>query len=259
MGLGKFTKKLSEQFSPKGNTQQEKVQDQVQRQAGVGGTAAETGTAASTDAPAEAPKISSGSMLTEPILVVNQKAKLFETAAEHEVFDQHGNLIGYVAEVGQSSLKVAARFVSRLDQFMTHQFEVRDANQQPILVLKRPRKFMKSKFEITKPDGSAFGDVKQKNVIGKIRFELEAGGQVYGTIKAENWRQWNFHVIDTNDKEVAKITKTLAGLGVEIFTTADNYVIEIDESVPEPLRSLIVISSLCIDTALKQDSGGILS
>ena len=36
----------------------------------------------------------------------------------------------------------------------------------------------------------------QQNVIGKIRFGLEANGHTYGTINAENWRAWNFRVED---------------------------------------------------------------
>ena len=43
-----------------------------------------------------------GTLFTEPILVVNQKAKLIETTNEFGVFDQHGQPLGTVVEVGQS-------------------------------------------------------------------------------------------------------------------------------------------------------------
>jgi hypothetical protein len=42
-----------------------------------------------------------------------------------------------------------------------------------------------------------------------------------------------------------------------MFTTADNYVVQIHEQVPQPLHSLVVASALGIDTALKQDSRGL--
>ena len=42
-----------------------------------------------------------------------------------------------------------------------------------------------------------------------------------------------------------------------MFTTADNYVLQISERASEPLNSLVVASALSIDTALKQDSRGL--
>jgi uncharacterized protein YxjI len=226
--------------APQGDTDADKVQDQVQRQAGVSG--APTG---------------GGTLFTEPILVVNQKAKLIELVNEYKVFDQQGNQIGAVAEVGQSALKKAARFVSSLDQFMTHSYEIRDAQEQPQMVLTRPRKLMKSKFQLTRPDGSSIGDIAQKNMFGKIKFVLSANGTEVGTMNAENWRAWNFNIQDASGNEVARITKTWEGLAKTIFTTADNYVVQFNQQLEDPLRSLVVAAALCVDTALKQDSRGL--
>ncbi|MSO79831.1 MAG: scramblase [Acidimicrobiia bacterium] len=196
-------------------------------------------------------------LFTEKILVVNQKAKLLELVNEYKVLDQEGNQIGAVAQVGQSTAKKIARFVSSLDQFMTHTYEIRDADEKAVLVLTRPRKFVKSSFMLTRPDGSEVGQVKQANVFGKIRFSLEAGGQAVGSINAENWRAWNFNIQDATGKEVARITKKWVGLAKAAFTTADNYVIEINEEMEDPLLSLVVAAALCVDTALKQDARGL--
>jgi uncharacterized protein YxjI len=233
--------RVRQQFTkPQGDTEAERVQDQVQRQAGVSGVSSGGGT-----------------LFTEPVLVVNQKAKIIELVNEYAVFDQNGNQIGNVCEIGQTALKKAARFVSRLDQFMTHTYEIRDASGQPVLVLTRPRKIMKSSFVVSRPDGSEVGSVKQNNVFGKIRFALEAGGQTVGSLNAENWRAWNFNVQDAAGTEVARITKTWEGLAKTIFTTADNYVLEINAPLEDPLLSLVVATALCVDTALKQDARGL--
>ncbi|MEA2827255.1 MAG: hypothetical protein QOG43_1694, partial [Actinomycetota bacterium] len=47
------------------------------------------------------------------------------------------------------------------------------------------------------------------------------------------------------------------GLVKTMFTTADNYVVQIKRVMEEPLRSLVVASALSVDTALKQDSRGL--
>ncbi|MFB7707638.1 phospholipid scramblase-related protein [Streptomyces sp. NPDC056105] len=216
-----------------------KVQRQVQHQAGVAPTAQ-----------------GGGSLFTEPVLVVNQKAKLIELTNEYTVMDQNGGQIGSVVQVGQSTLKKVARFVSSLDQFMTHKLEIRDAYGQPQLVMTRPAKFMKSRVVVERPDGSPVGEIVQQNMIGKINFGINVNGQQIGAIKAENWRAWNFSIVDHADNEVARITKTWEGLAKTMFTTADNYVLQIHYQLPEPLLSLVVATALTVDTALKQDARG---
>ncbi|MCD9876468.1 phospholipid scramblase-related protein [Streptomyces guryensis] len=198
-----------------------------------------------------------GSLFTEPVLVVNQKAKLIEVTNEYKVMDQNGNQIGSVTEVGQSTLKKVARFVSSLDQFMTHRLEIRDAYGQPQLVLTRPAKVFKSRVLVSRPDGSPVGEIVQQNMIGKINFAMNVDGRQVGAIKAENWRAWNFAIVDHADNEVARITKTWEGLAKTMFTTADNYVLQIHYQLPEPLLSLVVATALTVDTALKQDSRGL--
>jgi uncharacterized protein YxjI len=197
-----------------------------------------------------------GSIFTEPVLVVSQKAKLIEINNEYAIYDQQGAQIGAVRQVGQSTAKKALRMVSSVDQFMTHKLQVVDVQGNVLLALTRPAKFMKSKVIVQGPHGAEIGQIVQQNVMGKIRFSLEAGGHTYGSINAQNWRAWNFHVLDHAGTELARITKTWEGLAKTMFTTADNFVVQVHRPMEEPLRSLVVASSLAVDTALKQDNRG---
>jgi hypothetical protein len=217
-----------------------KVQQQVQQQAGVSPTA-----------------YGGGTLFTEPVLVVNQKAKLIELVNEYSVFDQQGRTLGSVVEVGQSTAKKVLRFVSSVDQFLTHKLEVRDAQGQPHLVLTRPAKFIKSKVLVHRANGEPLGEIVQQNAFGKIKFGFMYNGQQIGAIKAENWRAWNFAIVDHTDTEIARITKTWEGLAKTMFSTADNYVLQIHRQLVDPLLSMVVASALTVDTALKQDSRGL--
>ncbi|MBY8885598.1 DUF2510 domain-containing protein [Streptomyces sp. PTM05] len=214
-----------------------RIQRQVQQQAGVG--------------PVQG---GGGTLFTEPVLVVNQKAKLIEVSNEYSVFDQSGRQLGAVVEVGQSTAKKVVRFLSSYDQFMTHKLEVRDAFGQPVLMLTRPAKFIKSKVLVQRPDGTQLGEIVQQNAIGKINFGFLVNGQQIGAIKAENWRAWNFAIVDHTDTEIARITKTWEGFAKAVFTTADNYVLQVHRPLADPLLSMVVASALTVDTALKQDS-----
>lgn len=195
-------------------------------------------------------------LFNQQVLVVNQKAKLIELTNEYRVFDQQGNTIGSVIQVGQGALRKVLRFVSSLDQYLTHKLEIRDAYGHPQLLLTRPAKFIKSRVIVQRPDGQPVGEIVQQNAIGKINFAIMVDGQQVGAIKAENWRAWNFAIVDHNGAEIARITKTWEGLAKTMFTTADNYVLQIHYQLPEPLLSLVVATALTVDTALKQDARG---
>jgi uncharacterized protein YxjI len=197
-----------------------------------------------------------GTIFTEPILVVNQKAKLIEVNNEYAIHDQHGRQIGAVRQVGQSTLKKVIRVLGSYDQFMTHKLQVVDAYGNVLMALTRPAKVLKSRVIVQDGMGNEVGVIAQQNAIGKIRFSLEAGGQQWGSINAENWRAWNFNVQDHTGAEVARITKTWEGLAKTMFTTADNYVVQIHRPLQDPLRTLVVAAALGVDTALKQDARG---
>ena len=198
-----------------------------------------------------------GALFTEPVLVVNQKAKLIELTNEYAVSDASGRQIGSVVEVGQSGLKKAARLFSSVDQFLTHRLEVRDAAGVPQLVLVRPAKLVRSRVLVERPEGGEIGQLVQENVFGRIRFGLLSEGRSVGSLNAENWRAWDFAVLDDAGTEVARIRKTFEGVAKTLFTTADDYVVQIHHRLEDPLLSLVVASALTVDTALKQDSRGL--
>jgi uncharacterized protein YxjI len=194
-----------------------------------------------------------GTIFSEPVLVVNQKAKLIEVTNQYAVFDQHGRQVAAVNQVGQSAARKVLRFVSNVDQFLTHHYQVTDSTGAILLNLTRPAKVFKSTVVVSDAQQQEIGRIVQENMIGKIRFGLEAGGNQYGSINAENWRAWNFNIQDHTGTEIARITKTWAGLAAAAFTTADKYVVQIHRPLEEPLRSLVVAAALTVDTALKQD------
>lgn len=198
-----------------------------------------------------------GTVFNEPVLVVNQKAKIIEVNNEYGIFNQHGQQIGGVTQVGQSAAKQALRMFTSYDQFMTHRLVVHDIAGVPLLQLTRPAKVFKSTIIVQNGAGQEIGKIIQDNVFGKIHFSLDAGGHRYGSINAENWRAWNFSIQDHTGAEVARITKSWAGAVTEIFTTADNYVVQFHRQLEDPLLSMVVAAAVSVDTALKQDARGL--
>jgi uncharacterized protein YxjI len=197
-----------------------------------------------------------GDIFAEPVLVVNQKAKLLELNNEYSISDAEGRKIGAVVQVGQSTARKALRLVSNLDSLMKVHLDVVDLQGRPLLRLTRPGKLIKSTVIVERPGAGEVGRLVQENAIGKIRFAMRVGDRKVGSVNAENWRAWNFSLRDDSETEVARITKTWEGFAKAAFTTADNYVVQIHRPLDDPLRTLVVAAALSVDTALKQDNAG---
>ena len=193
-------------------------------------------------------------LLTAERLVVNQKAKLIEVTNQYLIRDAEGNELGRIQQEGQSTLKKVLRVVGDIDQFLTHTLSIYDAANNKVLEVVRPRKVFKSKFEVKDGSGRLVGRIVQNNVFGKITFDLQsAADEKLGAIKAENWRAWDFAIVDAQDQEIGRIDKKFVGVAKSIFTTADNYVVDIQPSVTGDARLMALAAALAVDTALKQD------
>lgn len=197
-------------------------------------------------------------LLSHNKLIVNQKAKLIELTNQYHIRDDQGVDIGWVQQEQQSKLRKVLRFLTSIDQYLTHHLGIYDAAGHKVINLTRPRKIFKSRVIIDQPDGRNVGQIVQKNVFGKIRFDMVgAQGETLGQIRAENWRAWNFAIVDESEREVGRITKKFVGVLKAVFTPADNYIVDIDPSLAGDKRLMVMAAALSVDTALKQDSRGL--
>jgi len=200
--------------------------------------------------------IDASNLLTRDIFVVSQRAKIFELRNQFRVLDETGQQIGAVDQINRSPLAVLARIASGLDVALPMTLALQDTTGQTALLMHKP--WFRWGCEVSLPDGRVMGRVTKEIRIGKARFALlGADGSRLGTVHALNWRAKDFSIRDNNDVEVAKITKKWAGMAKELFTDADNYVVELMPGLADPLRSLAIGTSLAIDTVMKnKDTAG---
>ncbi len=81
----------------------------------------------------------------------------------------------------------------------------------------------------------------------------DAAGLEIGEVKGD-WKGWNFRLVDSHGQELGVITKKWAGIGRELFTNADQYVISLGEhAVTGPDRAaLLLAAALAIDIVFKE-------
>jgi uncharacterized protein YxjI len=193
-------------------------------------------------------------LLAEPMLVINQKLKLIELKNEFKIFDQHGQQIGAAIQARQSPLAFLARIFSDLDVALPMTLEVRDRSGGVALTLHKP--WFRMACSVTRGDGMELGTIRKRIRLGKARFSLlDPGGRDIGEVRAHNWRAKDFSVLDASGQELARVNKKWAGLR-ELFTDADNYVIQLNPAAPDPMRGLALASVLAIDTVMKQKDTG---
>lgn len=196
-----------------------------------------------------------GTLLGASILVVSQVPKVVEVVTEHEVYGGDARRIATVQQVHQSTWKRFFRLVTPYDQFFTHRFDVLDSEGRRVLHVLRPRKLFYTRVHVFDGDGEQLGTICQENVFFKIRFTMQTPeGQVIGHLRAQNWRAWDFSIVDHLEREAATVFKSWEGWTRAALTRSDSYVVRVARPLEEPLRSLTIAAALTVDLALKQDA-----
>ena len=171
-----------------------------------------------------------GTLLTEPVLVVQREADPAATAPGYRIHDQLGRRLAAVHRVGPHEL----RAVGADDR-----------------VLLRVTRLREPPMSVTDAAGDEIGRIVRDDVFGRVRFALRSGDRHCGSVHADDLRGWNFAVLDHTGAEVARITRTWEGLADALVMTADDHVLQLRRPLPEPLRTLVVAAALAVDPALR--------
>ena len=86
------------------------------------------------------------------------------------------------------------------------------------------------------------------------RFDVfHTDGKKFAEVKG-NWKGWTFQFLDLQGNELGLITKKWAGIGKEFFSSADNYVISLNQQIQrdEDLMALLIMAGLSVDIVLKE-------
>ena len=130
---------------------------------------------------------------------------------------------------------------------------IADMNGRQVVRVTRGVSFFRSKVQVMDENDMPIGMFRQRMLSIGGKFDVfDQNGTQLCTLKG-NWYGWNFKFADET-REYASVSKKWAGLGREMFTSADNYILNIEPSVPEknPLRPLILAAVMCIDFVLKE-------
>jgi uncharacterized protein YxjI len=131
--------------------------------------------------------------------------------------------------------------------------EIKTTSGEKVLTVQRGVSIFRSTVEVLDENDMLVGKFKQKffSIGGKFNV-LDANENFLCTLQGK-WTSWDFKFVRDNN-ELAHVSKKWAGIGKELFTSADNYMLTVNETVSptDPIRIMILAAVMSIDMVLKE-------
>ena len=191
--------------------------------------------------------------LSRNVYFIKEHVGFFKAANNYDILDPETSEV--ILECREDRLGFFTKMLRFTDYKRMTPFDVaiRTPGGEPVLRVSRGISIFLSKVKVVDEQETHIGGFKQKFFsIGGAFSVLDRNEAVLCQLKG-SWTGWNFK-FEHDGRELAHVTKKWAGIGKELFTSADNYVLQISEDVPpdNPVRQLIMAAVMCIDMVLKE-------
>ncbi len=194
------------------------------------------------------------SALNRNLYFVKEHVKIFKAANSFDVYDPETK--EQLLECREDNLG----FFTKMFRFTEYkrmtpfEMEIRTPAGEPILTVRRGVSFWLSTVEVLDERKQLIGKFKQHFFSIGGKFEVLDANERPLCMLNGKWTSWDFKFVSNDGREFASVSKKWSGIGKELFTSADNYILQISPQVPadNPLRMLIMAAVMCIDMVLKE-------
>jgi hypothetical protein len=192
-------------------------------------------------------------MLNRSNFLVKENVSFLKLSDTYVIFDpQTGEKIGYAKENINIGFKLLRLLINK--RLLPTRVDIIDNNEKVLFSLKKGVQFFTAKVKIIDSTGYPVGFLKSK------LFSIGGGGfHVFDTTENKvadvkgDWKGWNFQFLAIDQKEIGFVTKKWAGIGKELFTSADNYLISINDDTKDAAKSMLLLAAgLAIDIVFKE-------
>jgi hypothetical protein len=200
-------------------------------------------------------------LLRENLLVVERFTDLGRRWSDRAVLRPDATRAGMLRRAAPAAQRPSPGLRSLVvrDHAKNDIVELVDDADTVVLTLIRPVGVAKNSVEVRDGDGRDAGRIVQQNLRRNETTYAFLGptGRFLGDLQAENWVAWDLRIVDSHAKQVATITRDWKGMDLTRFQRPDDYVVRIDPSVHEPLRTLVVACALSLEVAVRPDARGL--
>lgn len=192
-------------------------------------------------------------ILNQNLFLVKEHVGMFKAANNYDIYNPESNQL--TMNCRENNLGFFTKVLRFTDYKRMTPFNVEIASPtgEKIISVKRGIAIFRSTVEVFDDKERLVGTFKQKFWSFGGKFEiLDKNEKPVCTLQGK-WTGWDFKFSHEN-KQLAQVSKKWAGAGKEFFTSADNYVLKIEETVAQdsPQRQLILAAVMCIDMVLKE-------
>ena len=192
-------------------------------------------------------------VLNKNLYLIKEHFGLLKAANSYDVYDpESGNVLMECREPNLFWLTKVLRFTD-FKRMTPFDVQVKTPDDRRVVRIMRGISLLVSKVEVRDGNNELVGYFSQKLFSIGGRFDVfDKNDQLVCSLEG-TWMAWDFY-FKQGETTLAHVTKKWQGLGAELFTSADNYVLEVNPEVPEDsdTRLLIFAAVMCIDMVLKE-------
>jgi len=192
-------------------------------------------------------------LLNRKTYVVKERVAFAKLTDTYDILDaESGQPIGVAKEEPNAWAKYLRLIVNK--QLMPTVVNVYDvAGGPPLLSIRRGVAVFRPRVRVTAADRElGWFQAKALSLGGAFRI-FDPQDREVGMVKGD-WKGWNFQFLTSAGEELGRVTKKWAGLGKELFTSADTYAISLSDSAASraDIAPLLLAAGLAIDMVFKE-------
>jgi uncharacterized protein YxjI len=193
-------------------------------------------------------------LLNNRQFIVKERAGILKLTDVYDIFDPQTQVqIGIAREEPPVWAKYLRLLVKKY--VLPTTIHVYEKEEMPALFsLRKKPSFLRTTVLLIDPLGRTLGLFRSKFLsLGGGFFVMDSQGNQFAEVKGD-WKGWNFRFLGQGGRELGVVTKKWAGLGKELFTTADNYVIALNETIVKDANQavLLLAAGLAIDVVFNE-------
>lgn len=193
-------------------------------------------------------------LLDRKLFFIKEHVDFLKLAGTYDIFDPETNQqIGVAKEEPGQLIKLLRLLINKL--LLPTAVNIYDFESNSVVFsIKKPFSFIRSKVEVRSRDGQFLGYFKSKLfTLGGGFWVYDATDRQVAEIKGD-WKGWNFKLLSESGIELGTITKKWSGIAKELFTSADNCVIALNENenLTQQETILLLAAGLAIDIVFKE-------
>ena len=194
-------------------------------------------------------------LLQKNTFLFKEHIGLLKASNSYDVYDpQTKEIILHCREKNLNPFyKFIRLLIKELKSMTPFEIEISGLDGKKIIKVKKGLSLVLPKIEVFDENDKLIGLIKLKLFPLGNNFEIfDEKGNLVSKLNG-SLIGWNFKFVKDKNT-IARVTKKWSGIGKELFTSADNYILDIKDDVEKssPLRLLIFGAVICIDMVLKE-------